>query len=135
MNSPANTDSVRNAPIDMSADQFKQIGHQLVDQIAELLASLPDRPVTRSTVATTIRTLINSSRPLPENGADPAELIDEISQTLFEHSLYNGHPRFWGYITAGAAPIGVLADFLAAAINPNCGAWKLSPVAAEIESQ
>lgn len=135
MNSPVNTNSVRNAPIDMSADQFKQIGHQLVDQIADLLESLPDRPVTRSTDTSSVRTLINSSRNLPENGAEPAKLISDISQTLFDHSLYNSHPRFWGYITAGAAPIGVLADFLAAAINPNCGAWKLSPVAAEIESQ
>ena len=135
MKSPVNTDSVRSAPIDMSADQFKQIGHQLVDQIAELLESLPDRPVTRSTDAPTIRTLINSSRSLPENGANPAKLINDISHTLIDHSLYNGHPGFWGYITAGATPIGVLADFLAAAVNPNCGAWKLSPVAAEIESQ
>lgn len=38
---------------------------------------------------------------------------------LFDHSLFNGHPRFWGYITSSAAPIGALADLLAAAVNPN----------------
>jgi glutamate/tyrosine decarboxylase-like PLP-dependent enzyme len=38
---------------------------------------------------------------------------------LFDHSLFNGHPRFFGYITAPPAPIGILADFLAAAVNPN----------------
>jgi glutamate/tyrosine decarboxylase-like PLP-dependent enzyme len=54
---------------------------------------------------------------------------------LFEHSLFNGHPRFFGYITASPAPIGILGDLLASAINPNVGAWKLSPAASEIEGQ
>jgi glutamate/tyrosine decarboxylase-like PLP-dependent enzyme len=34
-----------------------------------------------------------------------------------------------------AAPIGMLGDLLAAAVNPNVGAWMLSPAATEIESQ
>jgi len=54
---------------------------------------------------------------------------------LFEHSLFNGHPRFFGYITASPAPIGMLGDLLAAAMNPNVGAWTLSPAATEIEAQ
>lgn len=135
MSAPTKTDNSRLAPIDMSSDQFRQIGHQLVDEIATLLESLPNRPVTRSTEPAKVRNLIDSNRALPEHGADPHKLLSDISEVLIDHSLYNGHPRFWGYITAGAAPIGVLADFLAAAVNPNCGAWRLSPVAAEIESQ
>jgi len=54
---------------------------------------------------------------------------------LTGHSLFNGHPRFLGYITSSAAPIGALADLLAAALNPNVGGWQLSPVASEIEGQ
>ncbi len=42
---------------------------------------------------------------------------------------------FLGYITSSAAPIGALADLLAAAVNPNVGAWQLSPLASEIEGQ
>src|SRR6185369_6729573 len=47
----------------------------------------------------------------------------------------NGHPSFWGYITSSATPIGALADLLAATVNPNVGAYILSPVATEIEKQ
>ena len=54
---------------------------------------------------------------------------------LFDHSLFNSHPRFWGYITAPAAPIGILGEFLATAVNQNSGAWFLSPMASEIEAQ
>src|SRR4029078_3738704 len=35
----------------------------------------------------------------------------------------------------GAGPIGVVADLLASAVNPNVGAWKLAPAATEIEVQ
>ena len=62
-------------------------------------------------------------------------LLERTAQLLFEHSLFNAHPRFFGYITAAPAPIGVLGDFLAAAVNANVGAWTLSPAATEIESQ
>jgi hypothetical protein len=37
--------------------------------------------------------------------------------------------RFLGYITAPPAPISILGDLLAAAVNPNIGAWILSPAA------
>src|SRR5690606_841172 len=36
-------------------------------------------------------------------------------------------------ITAPPAPIGVLGDFIASALNPNVGSWRLSPAATEIE--
>ena len=61
--------------------------------------------------------------------------VEATAQLLFDHSLFNGHPRFFGYVTAPPAPIGILGDFLAAAVNPNVGAWMLSPAATEIEKQ
>ncbi len=72
---------------------------------------------------------------VPARGRDPAELLTEATRLLIDHSLFNGHPRFLGYITSSAAPIGALADLLAAAVNPNLGGWPLSPVASEIEAQ
>ena len=67
--------------------------------------------------------------------ARPGELLTEAARLLFDHSTFNGHPRFFGYITASAAPIGILGDMLAAAVNPNVGSWSLSPVATEVERQ
>ena len=36
----------RSAPLRMDADEFRALGHRLVDDLAELLASIPRRPVT-----------------------------------------------------------------------------------------
>jgi len=106
----------------------------LIDQVADFLGSLPYRPLTTGETPTEIRNILGH-KSLPENGIDAGQLIMETARMLMDHSLFNGHPRFWGYITSSAAPIGILAELLAAAINPNVGAWSLSPVASEIEHQ
>ncbi|MDH5382638.1 MAG: pyridoxal-dependent decarboxylase, partial [Cyclobacteriaceae bacterium] len=72
---------------------------------------------------------------LPEKGLDADVLLSKTTDLFLNHSLQNGHPKFMGYITSSAAPIGILADLLAASVNPNVGAQVLSPVATEIEKQ
>lgn len=125
----------RTAPVEMKADDFRVIGHHLVDRIADFLDSLPTRPVTTGEAPPAIRDALDSNRLLPDLGTDPAALLDRATDLLFDHSLFNSHPRFWGYVTASAAPIGILGDLLASAVNQNTGAWFLSPMASEIEAQ
>lgn len=137
MTSSDQPDRLKNrcAPLDMSPDEFRRVGHQVVDRIAELLGSLPDRPVTPAESPGTIRDALKASRRLPEHGTDASALLEETTKLLFDHSLFNGHPRFLGYITSAPAPIGMLGDLLAAAVNPNVGAWPIAPMATEIEAQ
>ncbi len=116
------------------AESFRDAGHRLIDQIADFYESLPNRPIRRPLDLDAARELIGTGR-LPEAGKPAASLLDAAAPLLFDNSLHNGHPRFFGYITASAAPLGALADMLAAAINANIGLWDLAPVAAEIEAQ
>jgi glutamate/tyrosine decarboxylase-like PLP-dependent enzyme len=125
----------RVSPLEIAPEQFRLLGHELVDRIAGLLESLPARPVTRGESPLEIRKALDADRRLPSQGTDPAQLLRRAADLLFDHSLFNGHPRFWGYITSSAAPIGALGELLAAAVNPNVGAWPLSPMASEIEAQ
>jgi len=129
------TDSNRRAPLAMDVETFRGLGHRLVDLVAERLASVPHGPVTRDESPSAVREALDLTGPLPESGMDPARLLEQTARLLFEHSLFNGHPQFFGYITASPAPIGMFGDFLAAAVNPNVGAWTLSPAATEIEAQ
>jgi glutamate/tyrosine decarboxylase-like PLP-dependent enzyme len=132
-----NDDRLENrvAPLAMSSEQFRKLGFELVDRIAGFLESLPSRPVAPAESPADIRNILGAERTLPQQGTDPAQLLQHAATLLFDHSLFNGHPRFWGYITSSAAPIGALGDLLAAAVNPNVGAWLLSPMASEIEGQ
>jgi aromatic-L-amino-acid decarboxylase len=118
----------------MSGADFRRAGHRLVDALADFYDTLPERRVTSGETAAAIRAEIKPE-PLPEQGQRAEALLAEIAPLLIEHSLHNGHPRFFGYITSSAAPLGALADLLAAAINVNCGLRNLSPAANEIEAQ
>ena len=126
--------SPRNSPAELSPADFRAVGHDLVDRIADFLGSLPDRPVAPDTTPSAIRALLGNGA-APVTGAAPATIMREAADLLFDKSTFNGHPRFFGYITSSSAPIGALSDLLAATINANCGAWALSPVASEMERQ
>lgn len=124
----------RHAPVDMSPERFRTLGYQVVDAVADLLEALPGMPVTPGERPKQIRSALGRGA-VPERGMEAGELLEETARLLVDHSLFNGHPRFFGYITSSAAPIGALGDLLAAAVNPNVGAYELSPMATEIEAQ
>ena len=127
--------SAPEVPLGMEAEEFRRLGYTLVDRIAEHLEALPGKPVSPGESPEVIRAALGADRTLPREGTEAGPLLEEAADLLMEHSLFNGHPRFFGYITAGPAPVGMLADLLAAAVNPNVGGWSLSPMASEMESQ
>jgi glutamate/tyrosine decarboxylase-like PLP-dependent enzyme len=124
----------RISPLEMTPSEFRKVGRQLIERIAEFLCTLPFRPVTPNESPNVIREALGTG-PLPKEGAEAKDLLEEAVTLLFAHSTFNGHPRFWGVITSSAAPIGALGDLLAAAVNPNVGGWIGSPMGTEIEAQ
>ena len=124
----------RKTPIEIGKEEFRKIGYQLIDDIALLLDQINEKPVTPGESPKKLQELLGNAS-LPENGTPAPELFSKTTELLFNHSLYNGHPHFLGYITASPSPVGMLAELLAASVNPNVGAQILSPVATEIEKQ
>ena len=124
----------RETPIEMGKEEFRKIGYQLIDAISTFIDTIREKQVTTGESSKQLQPLIGASS-IPEKGTSAEELFSKASELLFNHSLLNGHPKFLGYITSSAAPIGALADLLAAAVNPNVGANILSPIATEIEKQ
>ena len=124
----------RRSTIEMDKEEFRKIGYQLIDDISNFIGSIDQKPVTPNEGPSQLQDLLGNTS-LPENGRPAAELIAKTTDLLLNHSLLNGHPKFLGYITSSATPIGALADLLAASVNPNVGAQILSPIATEIEKQ
>ncbi len=124
----------RETPIEISKKDFKKIGYQLIDTISDFIDTIDERPVTTGESPEQIQKILGNTS-LPENGISASEIISKTSDLLINHSLFNGHPKFLGYITSSAAPIGALAELLASAVNPNVGANILSPMATAIEKQ
>ena len=129
-----NTARELRSSLDMPADEFRRVGHALIEEIAGFYESLPGRELTKASTPSDIRALLGTDA-LPDRGEDAGRLFRDVAPLLFDQSLHNGHPRFLGYITSSAAPLGALADLLASAVNANLGKWDLSPIASEIETQ
>lgn len=130
----SNLESTREQPLDLSPEIFRKIGYELVDQIAIFLDELSSLPVAPAADPPEIRNRLGN-RSMPQNGVDAGQLLTNVVSLLKENSTFNGHPRFLGYITSSASPLGALADMLASAINSNVGAAALAPMATAIEQQ
>lgn len=125
----------RDAILNMSPAEFRRIAHAMVDDLAEFIEKMPANKITQGFTPSAVRKLIGAENKLPSAGGDASAIVKDATSLLTQHSLFNGHPRFMGYITSSPAPIGAIADFISSLTNPNCGAFILSPVATEIELQ
>jgi glutamate/tyrosine decarboxylase-like PLP-dependent enzyme len=118
----------------MAPSEFRRVGHTLIDAIGDFLERIPELPTAAPLLPDAMRKVVGK-RPMPKAGTEIGTVLEKFTEKFFKYSTHNGSPRFFGYITPSAAPISALADLLAASVNPNCGAWALSPVATEIENE
>ncbi|NNE09061.1 MAG: aminotransferase class V-fold PLP-dependent enzyme [Gemmatimonadetes bacterium] len=126
--------AARSRAIELGPEEFRRLGKELVDRLADIQAGIRERPVTVHGTPAQLGALLPAPA-LPERGTDPEALLAALPDLLFDHSLLNGHPQFYGYVTSSATPTGALAELLAASVNANVGGWQLSPIASEIEKQ
>lgn len=103
--------------LDLSPEQFRELGYRAVDMLAEQLAAVYDAPTRRPITDELREWLMN--RPLGKEGIDPAELLQVVNDVVLPYPMGNNSPRFFGWVNSPAAPLGVLADFLAAGLNPS----------------
>jgi glutamate/tyrosine decarboxylase-like PLP-dependent enzyme len=63
----------------------------------------------------------------------PEEAIEFITQGLTEFQTHTPHPRYFGLFNPAPTTMGIAADTLVAAFNPQLAAWSHSPLAVEME--
>ena len=102
----------------MTPEEFRRQGHSVVDLMADYLAALPDGPVWRPVPAETRE--VWRREPLPATGRDFDALLDHAREHVLPYPFGNGHPRFFGWGNPPPALEGVLAELIAAAMNPSC---------------
>jgi glutamate/tyrosine decarboxylase-like PLP-dependent enzyme len=59
--------------------------------------------------------------PLPRAGHEVSDLIDTFASSILPYGAGNLHPLFMGWVQGAGTPVGIVADMLAAGLNPNCG--------------
>lgn len=64
---------------------------------------------------------------------DPAALLEDVFTLMRDFGLHVGHPGYYGLFNPTPSFMGVIADLLVAAFNPQMGAWHHSPAGVETE--
>jgi aromatic-L-amino-acid/L-tryptophan decarboxylase len=102
----------------MDIEEFRRAAHAAVDLAADHLSGIELRPVFRPMTGEERESLL--SRPLPQQPVSSEAIFQAIRRHVLPHPMGNGHPRFFGWVNSPPAPIAVIAEFLAAALNPSC---------------
>lgn len=116
---------------DLPIDDFRRIGHDLVEWIADYLENTEQYPVLSPSQPKEI------SAQLPESPPDKPESLDSMISD-FQNIIMPGithwnHPNFHAYFSTSGSIPGILAEMLTATLNINGMLWRTSPAATELE--
>ena len=102
-------------------------------EIAEAhLEGLSSRPVGASTSYEDVVGALDE--PLPEQGEDPVEVIERLAAVAGPATVASPGPRYFGFVTGGALPAALAADWLVSAWDQNAFSRVSSPAAAAVEA-
>ncbi|HXG89722.1 MAG TPA: aminotransferase class V-fold PLP-dependent enzyme [Vicinamibacterales bacterium] len=71
--------------------------------------------------------------PLPEGQLDPVSVIRDLSAAADPGLVATPGPRFFGFVTGGALPVSVAAEWLTSAYDQNGALYVMSPAVAVME--
>ena len=109
---------------------LRALGHQMLDDMLDYLETVRSRPVWQP-IPDDIRSEFND--PLPLEPQNLEQVYQTFQRYILPYQLGNTHPRFWGWVIGTGTPVGMLAEMLAAAVNPNV--WGANQIACDVEMQ
>ncbi|MBL3705509.1 aspartate aminotransferase family protein [Sulfitobacter sp. BDSS02] len=116
----------------MEWKDFGDWGGRISEWAEDYHLSVGDRPV-RSRVKPG-EVLASLPAVPPEQSEDMEKIFEDFETIVMPGITHWQHPRFFAYFNSNAAPASVLAEFLTAALSPQCMLWQTSPAATEMET-
>jgi aromatic-L-amino-acid/L-tryptophan decarboxylase len=116
---------------DLEPDEFRRLGYQAVDMMADYFASIRDLPVFPGKSSKEVADAFEE--PLPLSGLPAEQVLQEWRTRVLPYATHLGSPRYFGFVNGSGTMLAVLAEALAASVNMNAGGWKAGPAATEIE--
>ncbi|HVF27702.1 MAG TPA: pyridoxal-dependent decarboxylase [Pyrinomonadaceae bacterium] len=120
------------APLgDMSADDFRRYGHEIVDWIGDYLARVGNYPVLAQIEPGELKAQLPPSA--PAQGEKMEAILADVGRLVVPALTHWNHPAFFAYFSISASAPGIFGEMLAAAFNVNGMLWRTSPASTEME--
>jgi glutamate/tyrosine decarboxylase-like PLP-dependent enzyme len=105
--------------------------HATAERAADYLDTLDDRHV--GPTADGEASLAAFDHRLPEAGADPADVLDDLATAADAGIAASGSPRYFGFVIGGTLPVALAADWLTATWDQLTGLAAVAPATSAIE--
>jgi glutamate/tyrosine decarboxylase-like PLP-dependent enzyme len=99
---------------------MRDLGCQMVHDMLTYLETVRERPLWQPIPE---KVKEHFRQPLPHDPQLPEHVYNDFLENVLPHPLGNIHPRFWGWVIGTGTPMGMLAEMLAAGMNPNAGGF------------
>jgi aromatic-L-amino-acid/L-tryptophan decarboxylase len=117
--------------LDMDPEAFRAAAHEVVDVMADYLASVERfavfPPIEPGTIAP------GFPDAAPEAPEPIGAILDDYRRLVEPNATHWQHPGFLAYFGTTASGPGILGEMLTAAIGQNAMLWRTSPIATELE--
>ncbi|HSF19266.1 MAG TPA: pyridoxal-dependent decarboxylase [Vicinamibacteria bacterium] len=115
----------------MDEREFRELGHDLVDRLADYLESVEEHSLYPRATPAEIEALFDE--PLPWDGSPADKVLAELEAKLLPNCTHVNHPGYFGLITPSPSPVGILGDFITSTLNQNVGAYSIAPAGVAME--
>jgi aromatic-L-amino-acid decarboxylase len=110
---------------------FREDGAAALEWAARYLERVGELPVLAQVEPGEIRARLP---PAPPEGPEPfANVLRDLDEILLPGMTHWQSPRFFAYFAVSASEPGILAELLAATLNPVAFLWRTSPASTELE--
>lgn len=115
----------------LDEDTRRELWRGVFEAVESYLEEIPDRRVAPELDPARLRDLLE---PLDfDHALEPLEAVELAVDGLWRHQTHTPHPCYFGLFNPAATTMGIAADALVAAFNPQLAAWSHSPFAIEVE--
>jgi aromatic-L-amino-acid decarboxylase len=115
----------------MTPEEFRRLGHQLIDWIADYRQGIAEHPVMARTAPGEIKGKLPATP--PQGPEDFAAIFRDLERIIVPGLSLWQHPRFFGYFPANASLASVLGDYLSTGLGVLGLSWQASPALTELE--
>jgi len=116
---------------DMNKEDFRRLGHDLIDWIADYFDHIDELPVLAAIEPGDLKAKLPSSAPAQGESMDA--IIADLDRLIVPALTHWSHPSFFAYFATSTSAPGIFGELLSAAFDNKAMLWRTSPASTELE--